>query len=454
MPYNPRMADTVLLIVLVLLAAATLALLWKLWLKQSQAAADATAMTSELQQLAQRLGAQLDRQEKSFRDEAAQTRKEAADAAREGRTELAQTLKAVADSMTKQLTHAAELQGKQFDSFSQRLGHVSDANEKRLEAMRLTIENKLKQLQEDNARKLDEMRKTVDEKLHNTLEKRLGESFKQVSERLEKVHQGLGEMQSLASGVGDLKRIMTNVKTRGTWGEMQLDRLLEQVLTPEQYDKNVATVPGSAARVEFAIRLPGRDEAQSVVHLPIDAKFPTEDYDRLAAASEACDQDAMAAASKALESRIESFAKDIAEKYLSPPDTTDFGIMFLPTEALYAEVVRNAGLVDRVRQRHRVVITGPTTIAALLNSLQMGFRTLAIEKRSSEVWKTLAEVKREFEKFGDVLAKVKKQVGTVANTLEETEKRTRVMNRKLRVVEALPEPDESPESAGLLEEEV
>lgn len=423
-----------ILLILLVIAFGSITLLLLL---RSRSADDGLAKTK------QDLDLQFDQLEKAFRQEANQTRKDAADTAREGRQELAQTLKNVGDSMSKQLAQSAELQGKQFDSFSQRLSHVSDNNDKRLEAMRQTVEQKLRQLQEDNTRKLDEMRKTVDEKLQGTLEKRLGESFKQVSERLEMVHKGLGEMQNLAAGVGDLKRIMTNVKTRGVWGEIQLDRLLEQILTPDQYEKNVAPVPGSNARVEFAIRLPGRDDSDHVVYLPIDAKFPTEDFDRIAQATEACDHEALQTAKRALENRIKQSAQDIHNKYLAPPHTTDFGVMFLPTEGLYAEVVRNSALVEDVRRSSRVVITGPTTIAALLNSLQMGFRTLAIEKRSSDVWKILSQVKVEFEKFGNVIAKVKKQLGTVTNTIEQTERRTRVMNRTLRDVESLPDTERS-----------
>jgi DNA recombination protein RmuC len=283
------------------------------------------------------------------------------------------------------------------------------------------------------------MQKVVDEKLQGTLEKRLGESFKQVSERLEQVHKGLGEMQSLANGVGDLKRVMTNVKSRGTWGEFQLSAILEQVLSPDQYEANVATKPGGSERVEFAIRLPGKDDADgAVVYLPIDAKFPSEDYQRLIDAQDAADPDGVATASKQLENAIKSCAKDISTKYLSPPHTTDFGIMFLPTEGLYAEVVRRAGLVEHCQRHCRVVVAGPTTLAAILNSLQMGFRTLAIQKRSSEVWKVLGAVKTEFGKFGDVIAKVKKKLQEAANTVDQAEPRTRVMTRELRNVEQLP----------------
>jgi len=274
--------------------------------------------------------------------------------------------------------------------------------------------------------------------LHATLEKRLSESFKLVSERLELVHKGLGEMQALAVGVGDLKRVLSNVKTRGVLGEVQLASLLEQILTPEQYAKNVATRPGSRERVEFAIRFPGQD-SDHPVWLPVDCKFPTDDYQRLQAAQDAADPQAVEASAKALEMRIRNEAKSICEKYLEPPATTDFGLLYLPMEGLYAEVLRRPGLFELVQRDHRIIICGPTTITALLNSLQMGFRTLAIEKRSSEVWKVLGAVKSEFGRFGDVLAQTKKQLQTVANSIDQAEVRTRQIERKLRDVETLPE---------------
>jgi DNA recombination protein RmuC len=286
--------------------------------------------------------------------------------------------------------------------------------------------------------RLEEMRKTVDEKLHATLEQRLGESFKIVSDRLEKVHQGLGEMQQLAIGVGDLKRVLTNVKTRGTWGEVQLEMLLEQVLTPEQYAKNVETVPGSGERVEFAIKLPGNDDGGTPVWMPIDAKFPKEQYERLADAADRADAEGVAQASRELERAVRGEAKTIAEKYLSPPLTTDFAILFLPTEGLYAEVMRRPGLADELQRLHRISIAGPSTLSALLNSLQMGFRTLALEKRSSEVWQVLGAVKTEFGKFGDVLAATKLTLERAAKNIDQAEVRSRQMARKLKSVEALP----------------
>ncbi len=304
--------------------------------------------------------------------------------------------------------------------------------------MRETLERRLRELQGDNAAKLEEMRRTVDEKLHATLEQRLGASFKQVSDRLEQVHKGLGEMQALASDVGDLKRVLSNVKTRGTWGEVQLASLLEQLLVPEQYAANVAPVPGSNERVEFAIRLPGRGD-DAPVWLPIDAKFPREDYERLVIAQEKADPVAAEAAARQLEQRLRLEAKTIRTKYVSPPDTTDFALMFLPTEGLYAEVVRRPGLMDDLQRSWRVVVAGPSTLAAILSSLQMGFRTLAVEKRSSEVWQLLGAVKTEFGKFGDVLAKTKEQIDRASTTLGSAAVRTRAIERRLRDVESLPE---------------
>jgi len=340
--------------------------------------------------------------------------------------------------------------------FGQQLGEqlrlLTEANDKRLSEMRQsvelrlaevqrTVEQRLLSLQTDNEKKLEQMRATVDEKLHATLEQRLGESFKQVAERLEQVHRGLGEMQTLAQGVGDLKRVLTNVKTRGVFGEVQLGALLEQVFTQEQYASNVATVPGSNERVEYAIRLPGkgRQAGEAPVWLPLDAKFPREDYERLLDAHDRADREAFDAASKALEQRIRDEAKTIATKYVSPPHTTDFAILFVPTEGLYAELLRRPGLSEALQREHRVMLAGPTTLLALLNSLHMGFRTLALEQRSAEVWKVLGAVKTEFGKFGDVLEKTKKKLQEASNTIEQAEVRTRAMSRQLRSVEAMPE---------------
>lgn len=325
------------------------------------------------------------------------------------------------------------------DTLQQTLTALTESNAKRMGEIRAVLEEKIRDLQTDNAKKLEEMRQTVDEKLHATLEQRLGESFRLVSERLEKVHQGLGEMHRLAMGVGDLKRVLTNVKTRGTWGEVQLEMLLEQLMTPGQYARNVETVPGSGAIVEFAIRLPGKGDDIAPVWLPIDAKFPKEQYERLVEASEAADAEGVAQAGRELERAIRLQAKTIAEKYLAPPHTTDFALMFLPTEGLYAEVMRRPGLADDLQRTFRISIAGPSTLSALLNSLQMGFRTLALEKRSSEVWDILGAVKTEFGKFGTVLEATRKTLERAARSIDDAQVRTRQMSRKLKKVEALPE---------------
>jgi DNA recombination protein RmuC len=320
------------------------------------------------------------------------------------------------------------------------LGELTKMNEQKLERVRGVIEQRLAFLQEDNNKKLEQMRETVDEKLHATLEKRLGESFQQVSERLEQVHKGLGEMQSLASGVGDLKRVLTNVKTRGTMGEIQLGNLLEQLLSYEQYEANAAVRRGSAERVEFAVKLPAKDEEKGTIYLPIDSKFPLEDYQRLLDAQEAGDAELAGEAAKQLENRIKLEARSIRGKYIHPPATTDFAILFLPFEGLFAEVLRRPGLWDTL-QRDRVIITGPTTLAAFLNSLQMGFRTLAIQKRSSEVWQLLGAVKTEFGKFGDILDKTKKKLQEATNTMDDAATRSRAIERRLRDVQELPAAD-------------
>ena len=316
---------------------------------------------------------------------------------------------------------------------------VSGVVERMGASLRGDVDQRLRDIQADNQRRLEEIRRTVDDRLHATLEQRLGESFRQVSERLEKVHQGLGEMHALAAGVGDLKRVLVNVKTRGTWGEVQLGCILEQVLTPDQYQVNVATRCESAERVEYAVRLPGRDRGPDTeVWLPIDAKFPLEDYQRLVDAQDRCDAAEAEAAGRALESRVKQCARDINQKYLAPPRTTDFGIMFLPTEGLYAEVLKRPGLADTVQQQYRILVTGPTTLAALLNSLQMGFRTLAIEQRSSEVWELLGAVRTQFGQFGDVLDRVQKRLHSASQSIEDAARKSRRIERSLRRVEEVP----------------
>ena len=325
------------------------------------------------------------------------------------------------------------------DTLAEQLRLLSDSNERRQTDMRQAVETRLVALQEGNEKKLEQMRATVDEKLHATLETRLGESFKQVADRLEQVHKGLGEMQTLARDVGSLNRVLTNVKTRGIFGEMQLAGLLEQVFTPEQYATNVATVPGSNERVEFAIRLPGQRSDGVPLWLPIDAKFPREDYERLLEAQDRADPVAVEAAAKAIETRLRLEARSIRDKYVAPPHTTDFGILFVPTEGLYAEALRRPGLLEVLQRESKVMLAGPTTLLATLTSLQMGFRTLALEQRSAEVWEVLGAVKTEFGKFGEVLAKTKKKLGEASDTLDVAAVRTRAMERKLKGVEALPD---------------
>ncbi|WP_138514989.1 DNA recombination protein RmuC [Rhodoferax bucti] len=381
-------------------------------------------------------------------------RREVQESARSGRQELAQNLATFQQSLVQQTAEATRTQNTQIDAFGQQLAllqktlsdtlanqlsALSESNDRRMAEVRQTLEAQLAQLQTTNSAKLDEMRATVDEKLQTTLQARLGESFKQVAERLEQVHKGLGEMQSLAQGVGDLKHLLTNVKTRGMFGEAQLASLLEQVFVPDQYATQVATRPGSKNVVDFAIKLPGKSDNGEPLWLPIDAKFPNEDYERLLDAQGRADAAAAEAAGKALEMRIRLEAKSISEKYVEPPYTTDFAILFLPTEGLYAEVLRRPGLMEALQREHRITLAGPTTLLAMLSSLQMGFRTLALEKRSSEVWQVLGAVKTEFSKFGDVLAKVKSQTETVLKTLDSAEVRSRAMGRALKKVEALPD---------------
>jgi DNA recombination protein RmuC len=377
--------------------------------------------------------------EQAVREELRFGREESARAAKDLRQEIFSSQKSSLDTMIKTIGEMGKSQSDQLESIAKRIQELTESNRAGIDKLRDIIEAQLKYLQESNEKKLDQMRQTVDEKLQSTLEKRLGESFKLVSERLEAVQHGLGEMQNLATGVGDLKRVLTNVKTRGTWGEVQLGALLEQILTPDQYDKNVNIKPGSMESVEYAVRLPGKDDsADSNVWMPIDSKFPQEDYLRLVEAADAADVDAVQRATAALIRSVHGSAKEIRDKYIEPPKTTDFAIMFLPTEGLYAEVLRQPGQVEKIQQDYRIVIAGPTTLSAILNSLRIGFRTLAIEKRSSEVWQVLAAVKTEFGKFGDVLSRVKKQLDTASNTIDQTGARTRAMERKLREVEELP----------------
>ncbi len=397
-----------LVILLILNALLTLLILWRSFQKDSP----------QFKGHFESLEKNQERIERLLREEMAQSRQESAASLQRSREEMAQSLNGFSHALLNQLTSLTQM------------------NEQKLENMRQVVEERLSSLQTENSEKLEKMRETVDEKLHSTLEKRLGESFQLVSERLEKVHQGLGEMQSLASGVGDLKKVLANVKTRGMWGEVQLGNLLEQILTPEQYEKNVITKKGSTEPVEFAVKLPGHDG--HTVYLPIDAKFPTQDYERLQEAQEQSSPGLVEEASKAIENRLKLEARNIRDKYIAPPQTTDFGILFLPTEGLYAEVLRRAGFCDVLRRDYRVIVAGPTTIAALLNSLQMGFQTLAVQKRASEVWNLLGAVKTEFNKFGDILDKTHKKLQEASSTIEDAARRSRMIERKLKDVQHLP----------------
>ena len=433
----------------------SLIILFLLNLVQFFQALRSTRGDREFELLKQKVEMTSEKMEKAIREEsrstredisqhARQDREERSRSSRELRDEIVQVVKSLNDSILKMISEMSAAQKNQSKDLISELGKLTESNEKRIEGLRVAIEEKLRFLQEDNSKQLEKMRETVDEKLQGTLEKRLGESFKQVSERLEQVYRGLGEMQLLANGVGDLKKVLTNVKTRGTWGEVQLGSLLEQLLTEDQFQRNVKTKSGSNEIVEFAIKLPGRGEgSQDIVWLPVDSKFPMEDYERLIEAQQQGDVAKVEQVGKMLESQIKKNAKDIGGKYLSPPETTDFAIMFLPTEGLYAEVTHRRGLVDFVQNECRVVIAGPTTFAALLNALQMGFRTVAIEKRSSEVWKLLGAVKTEFGKFGSVLDNVKKKLNQASNSIESAAVRSRAIERTLRKVEELPTSDSS-----------
>ena len=423
--------ETILLVLILILLIAILLIQLR---KAGAGVAEVDAIGSKLEQIdvsQQKQGAVLG-------NELANLRQEAATHAREGRAETLTILKQGNETLLNGLGVLGQNQGERLQAFSDTISKLTASNEAKLEDVRKTVEAKLKELRDDNGARLEEMRRTVDEKLQTTLEKRLGESFQLVSDRLEKVHQGLGEMQNLATGVGDLKKVLTNVKTRGNWGEVQLGALLEQMLTPNQYEKNVRPNPSSSEVVEYAIKLPGRGEDDSVVWLPVDAKFFVEDYKRLHEAQERADLAAIEESTKALRDAVLKCAKDISTKYLNPPHTTDFGVMFVPTEGLFAEILRIPNVVEELQGKHRVVLTGPTTFAAVLNSLQMGFKTLSIQKQSSEVWKTLGLVKTEFSKFGDSLEAVKKSLLAATNKIETVSVRSRAVERSLRKVEELP----------------
>ncbi len=452
------MGDVILFAIVGLLLLNAALVLWMAFRGKDGGAAFAAQAHAELLQVLQTNADRMDRMERELR-------REMSEAARDGRQESAQNLATFQQTLTQQSAEATRTQNTQIDAFglqlaglqkslsdtlstqlstlsesnARRIAELSETSARTLAEVRKTLDAQLAQLQTTNAAKLDEMRATVDEKLQTTLQARLGAGFKQVADQLEQVHKGLGEMQTLAQGVGDLKHLLSNVKTRGIFGEAQLASLLEQVFVGDQYAAQVATRPGSKNVVDFAIKLPGKSEDGAPLWLPIDAKFPNEDYERLLDAQGRAHAADAADAGKALELRIRLEAKSISEKYVEPPYTTDFAILFLPTEGLYAEVLRRPGLMEALQREHRVTLAGPTTLLAMLSSLQMGFRTLALEKRSSEVWQVLGAVKTEFGKFGDVLSKVKSQTQTVLNTLDGAEVRSRAMGRALKKVESLPE---------------
>ena len=406
------------------------------------------AVAKEIGALTQRHGDEQAALRKALEAKLGEMRTDASLSAKGLREEVTNTLKHLNETLIGNINLSSTTQKERLEQVAKEIAALTQKHEQAQEGLRKTVEARLDVLRQENGEKLETIRKTVDEQLQGTLEKRLGESFKLVSERLEQVHKGLGEMQSLATGVGDLKRVLTNVKARGTWGEVQLGSLLEQILTPEQYKRDAVCRPGSLERVEYAIRLPGRDDGESEVLLPIDAKFPQEDYERLMLAADRADTEALETAGKQLEQRVRAFAKEIRDKYINPPHTTDFAILFLPTEGLYAELLRRPGLVEQIQRECRVSLAGPTTLAATLNALQMGFRTLAIQKRSSEVWQVLEAVKSEFGKYGVVLDKVHKKLQEASKSIDEVAVRRRAIDRKLRAVGTLPE-DEATTLLGL-----
>jgi DNA recombination protein RmuC len=429
----------VLLVVLLVLGVVGLLRISGLARTRDEAMREAAREAADARARSDALGTQVARVESDIRQDLANARSEQASTAAGLRSEVGGAIGKFREATQAQLTDMAGLQQRQLQGFGEQLAKLTLSNEQRLDAVRGTVEQRLDALRVDNAAKLEQMRATVDEKLQATLEQRLGESFKIVSDRLEQVHRGLGEMQTLAAGVGDLKRVLSNVKTRGMWGEVQLAALLSEVLTSQQYGTNVETVPNSNKRVEFAIRLPGRGDDGRPCWLPVDAKFPLEEWQKLQDALERADAPAADMARKALAEFLRIQARMIRDSYVSPPFTTDFAILFVPTEGLYAEMMARAGFAESLQREYRVTLTGPTNFLALLNSLQMGFRTLAIEQRSSEVWKVLGAVKTEFAKFGDVIAKTKDKLDQASRTLDETGARSRAIVRELRKVESLPE---------------
>ncbi len=432
----------ILCIVLALALSATAAAVFLMLLQRRGMTDSVSRLTAEMQNLAERLNNiapplinELDKKmqllERTVRDETAGGRREQVDQHQKARQELSTSLKQTADSLNLQLNQLTQAN-------IQKLDQVRETVESRLEKVRTAVEERLLVMQQDNSKNLEQMRQTVDEKLQGTLEKRLGESFKLVTDRLEQVHKGLGEMQALAVGVGDLKRVLGNVKSRGVFGEVQLAALLEDVLTPDQYARNVS-VRNNNERVEFAVRLPGAQaDMNQPVLLPIDAKFPLENYRRLVEAEERLDADAARDAARELEKDLEKCALEISGKYINPPVTTDFAILFLPSEGLFAQAARQEGLIERLQRKHKITLAGPTTLWSVLTSIQMGFRTLAIQKHSSEVWNVLSEVKTEFQKFGDALKKVQEKLQEAHNSIDQVATRNRVMERKLKRVQSLP----------------
>jgi DNA recombination protein RmuC len=457
----------ILLVVLIILALVALVLLVVLLVRKDRSTADALAgLQRQLEQAdavvarVAEVTAAVARLDGLIRDEFARNREETQRTLRESREEQANSLTRFETTFTTNVKEINDLQRQKFDGFTKEQAVARETIDKQLAQMRETLskeqttsreaidkqltqvrevmERQLKSLQEDNSAKLEEMRKTVDEKLQESVEKRFNESFKLISDRLDMVHKGLGEMQTLANGVGDLKKVLTNVKTRGSLGEIQLGALLEQILSPEQYEHNAQTKKRSQQRVEYVIKLPGNDSDSDFVLLPIDSKFPIEDYQRLLEAYDGAGEEAIEVVSRSFEAAIKKSARDIRDKYINPPITTDFAILFVPTEGLYAEVLRRTGLFEQLQREFKIVVVGPANLAAFLSSLQMGFRTLAIEKRSSEVWGLLSAVKTEFGKFGDVVEGVKKKLGAATNDLDKIGTRTRVINQKLKTVQELP----------------
>ena len=408
------------MIVEILLGVLIILLIFNIWLTYNKSATDISHYLNDIRNGIKLIDNSLEKVDKSIRDDFQRNREESNKIAKENREELTNSL------------------GKFSDNFASSVREFNKTTGEKLDKIRETVESKLQSIQEDNSQKLEKMRETVDEKLHKTLEHRLGESFKIVSESLEKVQKGLGEMQTLATGVGDLKKVLSNVKTRGVLGEYQLENILEQILTSSQYEKNVKTNPDSDAFVEFAIRLPGKNDVDKEIWLPLDSKFPTEDYQLLMDAHDNAEPQKIESARKELARKIKLFAREIKERYVDPPNTTDFAIMFLPIEGLYAEVLRDSGLFETLQREYRVIVTGPTTLSALLSSLQMGFRTLAIEKRSSEVWEILSAVKTEFGKFGEILEKTRKKLSEATDVVDKAGVRSRAIERKLKDVQELP----------------